>query len=305
MRVLVTGAAGFMGSYLTELLVQQREPVAILCRSSSNLWRIQHLLPQVTLIKGDLLSLSDSETEIARFAPDTVFHLGWFGVTNSFHHDYRQVEENLQATLNLIRVSLKAGVHTWVGLGSQAEYGPQNQKITEQTPLSPTTLYGTAKICAYLLAKQLLAQNQRRFLWLRIFSTYGPKDNPSWMIPYLIQTLIQRKKPSLTACEQKWDYLYAGDAARAIYLAAVQEQTEGVYNIGSGQAVSLCSIVEQLRDLVDPSLPLGIGDIPYRPDQVMHLEADISRLQQATGWCPQFTLAEGLQRTVAWQKAQL
>jgi dTDP-D-glucose 4,6-dehydratase len=183
------------------------------------------------------------------------------------------------------------------------EYGPQ-PKITEQTPLSPTTLYGTAKICAYLLAKQLLAQNQRRFLWLRIFSTYGPKDNPSWMIPYLIQTLMQGKKPSLTACEQKWDYLYAGDVASAIYLAAVQEQTEGVYNIGSGQAVSLCSIVEQLRDLVDPSLPLGIGDIPYRPDQVMHLEADISRLQQATGWSPQFTLAEGLQRTVAWYKAQ-
>jgi len=305
MRAFVTGATGYLGSYLTELLVERGESVAILCRPRSNLWRIQHLLSKVTKIEGDLLSLSEIEPKIVKFAPDTVFHLGWFGVTNAFHNDFRQVEENIQGTLSLIKVSIKAGSRTWLGLGSQAEYGPHCQKISELAETSPTTLYGRAKLCTFLLARKLIAKSRMRFLWVRVFSTYGPKDNPSWMIPYLIQTIMQGKRPSLTSCEQKWDYLYAQDAARAIYLAAATEKAQGVYNLGSGQAVPLCSIVERLRNLINPSIALGFGDIPYRPDQVMHLEADISRLNKATGWSPQINLDEGLKRTVDWHKSRV
>ncbi|HUS34651.1 MAG TPA: NAD(P)-dependent oxidoreductase, partial [Verrucomicrobiae bacterium] len=77
------------------------------------------------------------------------------------------------------------------------------------------------------------------------------------------------------------------------------------FNLGSGRAESLRKIVETLRDAIDPKLPLGIGEVPYRPDQVMHLEADISKLTKATGWTPATSLEDGLKQTVAWHRQQL
>jgi nucleoside-diphosphate-sugar epimerase len=138
-----------------------------------------------------------------------------------------------------------------------------------------------------------------------VFSTYGPLEDLSWMIPYLIRTLLRRERPSLTACEQQWDYLFGPDAADAIWSVAKTTTATGVFNFGSGRANSLRKIVETLRDAIDPNLPLGIGEVPYRPDQVMHLEADIARLTRATGWTPATSLEEGLKQTVAWHKTQL
>ena len=300
MRALVTGATGFIGSYLTELLVRQGEPVAVLCRPGSNTWRIREVLPQVTQISGDLLDLPAVASQIRDFAPDTVFHLAWYGVGNSYRNDEDQVDKNLYSSLALARLARDLGCATWLGIGSQAEYGPQNRAIDETAPANPTTLYGTAKLCVYLLLRQLLAGSRTRLVWMRLFSSYGPKDNPEWMIPYLIQSLLRGEKPALTAGEQKWDYLYVSDVARALYLAGVTTAAAGVFNVGSGRAETLRSIIERIRDYIDPELPLGFGQVPYRPDQVMHLQADTSRLQEQTGWQPQVGLADGLRQTIAW-----
>src|SRR5436853_4032228 len=125
------------------------------------------------------------------------------------------------------------------------------------------------------------------------------------MIPYLILGLLRGEKPALTACEQKWDYLFGPDAADAIWSVLQAPSATGVFNLGSGSVASLRKIVETIRDAINPKLQLGIGEVPYRPDQVMHLEADISRLTQATGWTPATALEEGLRRTVAWHADEM
>ena len=119
------------------------------------------------------------------------------------------------------------------------------------------------------------------------------------MIPYLIRALLKGERPALTACEQRWDYLFGPDAADAVW-AVARSDASGIFNLGAGRAESLRAIVETLRDAIDPKLPLGMGEVPYRPDQVMHLEADISRLTEATGWRPATSLQDGLKQTVAW-----
>jgi UDP-glucose 4-epimerase len=300
MRAMVTGATGFLGSYLTQLLVRNGETVAIVHRPHSDLTRIQGILSQVTKIRGDLMELSDIEDEILGFVPDTIFHLAWYGVGNRHHNDEDQIDKNLYSTLDLMRLAIRSGCPTWIGLGSQAEYGPQNRILDEDAPTEPTTMYGAVKLCTYLLCKQMAIANLMRFVWIRVFSAYGPKDNADWMIPYLIRMLLRGEKPQLTPGEQKWDYLYAEDAAEAIYSVATTQKAEGVFNLGSGQVHTLRRIVEQIRDIIDPSLPLGFGEVPYRSDQVMHLQADVSKLQRVTGWSPQVSLEEGLRKTVEW-----
>jgi UDP-glucose 4-epimerase len=124
------------------------------------------------------------------------------------------------------------------------------------------------------------------------------------MIPTLIQSLLQRQRPALTPGTQLWDYLYVEDVARAIARVALDPAATGIFNLGSGSPQTVRSIAEQVRDAIDPHLPLGFGDVPFRPDQVMHLQADTRRLSQTTGWTPQVQLGEGLQRTIEWFRAQ-
>jgi UDP-glucose 4-epimerase len=297
-KILITGATGFLGAHLVRRLAREDVQMALLIRPGSNRWRIEPLPKNATIIPGSLADLPTKQIE--QFAPDTIVHAAWHGVTNQHRNDPSQIAENLLPTLKLIEVGCKH----FIGLGSQAEYGPLNKKISETDPTEPTTLYGATKLSACHLTRQLCGQQGIRWSWLRVFSTYGPLEDLSWMIPYLIRELLAGKKPALTACEQKWDYLFGPDAADAIWSVAKSNAT-GLFNLGSGRAESLRKIVETLRDTVDPKLPLGIGEVPYRPDQVMHLEADISKLTKATGWTPATSLEDGLKQAVAWHRQQL
>jgi nucleoside-diphosphate-sugar epimerase len=302
MRALVTGSSGFLGSYLTELLIQRGIPVAILCRQNSDPWRIRHLLPYVTRITGDIEELEKAETAIEAFGPDTVFHLAWFGAGNEYRNDEEQIHRNLFSALALLKLAIRIKCSTWIGVGSQAEYGPSNCIVSETSPTRPSTMYGAVKLSTYLLTRQIALAAGIRHSWVRPFSAYGPKDNPTWMIPYVILTLLRRQRPALTRCEQRWDYIYVTDVAEALYEVAVTPSAYGVFNLGSGTGVTLHGVVEQIRDLIDPNLPLGFGEVPYRPDQVMHLQADIEKLKAATQWCPIVPLGIGLASTVAWYR---
>jgi len=338
MKALITGATGFVGSHLTEWLVSRGHAVAVLRRESTNPWRLEKVLSSVTSILADpeqlanrvpLLrrssagrnslactaceqavahrngkgGLGQAAESILRFAPDVLFHAGWHGVAGGRRNDVDQIQRNLGSTAALIDLAAQAGCKTIVALGSQAEYGPQNRMLDETAPTNPTTTYGVAKLCAYQISRHLTQQAGMRLAWIRIFSLYGPRDTPEFMIPSMMRTLLRREKPSLTAGEQLWDYLYVEDAAEAICRVAETPSAKGVFNLGSGRAQAIRSIVETLRDLIDPSLPLGLGEVPYRPDQVMHLQADISRISAATGWMPRTKLADGLARTIAWQRS--
>ena len=304
MRVLLTGATGFVGAYTLRALARGGEEVTLLLREESDLWRIRELVKPEMVVRGDLRNWEQVRAEIAARKPEVVIHSAWTGVGNKLRNDAIQVDDNLMPTIRFFRACAEMRVKHFVGIGSQAEYGPLNRRISEREVTEPTTLYGATKLATCVLLRQLAEQTGVRFAWLRIFSTYGPMEDAGWLIPYLIQTLLKGERPALTACEQKWDYLYGADAGEAIYRMALEAGAKGVFNLGSGQVYTLRRIVETIRDMIDPKLPLGFGEAPYRPDQVMHLEADITRLEKATGWAPRTSIEEGLRECVRWWGAQ-
>lgn len=297
-RVLVTGASGFVGAAVVRQLVAQGRKVAVLLRESSKPWRLAEEMSQIKVIQGDLGRLEAVAGEVCSFAPHAVAHLAWEGVKGADRNHSMQLD-NVQASFNLYQLARNAGASCFVGLGSQAEYGPCGGRIHESTPPFPTTVYGATKLGTGLVLNRLAASQNFAFSWLRLFSTYGPRDDPSWLIPYVTLQLLEGKRPALTEAEQKWDYLYVEDVAAGV-IAALDNQARGIFNLGSGIAVPLREIVTQVRDRISPALPLGFGEVPYRFDQVMHLEADISALRAVTGWRPVVNLADGIAETVDW-----
>lgn len=301
MRIFVTGATGFVGSHLVKRLVERGDTVAILMRGASDPWRIRDILPQVEVVFGDLNSIDASSYAIWTFAPDTIVHLAWWGVGGKFRNDPRQVS-NINATTSFVQLAQWAGARNWIGLGSQAEYGPNvTQPVTENATPQPTSLYGITKLSAGLLAKHFYSTAGLRFAWVRLFAAYGPRDESDWLIPYVIRTLLANTRPALSLGEQRWDYLYIDDAVDGLIKIIDESAASGAFNLGSGCSPTIARVAEMIRDIIDPSLPLGLGDIPYSPNQIMHLQADVSRLR-SLGWEPKISLVEGLHRTIDWLK---
>ena len=288
MRALVTGATGFLGSYVVQELLDRGHDVAVLMRSTSVAWRIKDLLPRVHAITGSLDQVEKLRPALREFNAECVLHLAWEGVANTDRNNPAQAR-NICHTLELAALSAEFGARTFIGAGSQAEYGPYPRAISETDATTPTTLYGKAKLAAGDMTAQLLLACNVRFAWLRVFSTYGPKDADHWLIPSTIKTLRERRRMALTACEQAWGFLYATDAAAAFRTIAEDDAASGIYNVGSPDAPSLREMITMLRDLIDPMAELGFGEMPYRPDQVMVLRANVDHLF-AHGWTPRSSI---------------
>jgi UDP-glucose 4-epimerase len=302
-RVLLTGASGFVGSRVTRHLVTRGVPTAVLLRESSNTRRIDDLLPRCTVIRGELANLADVREAVLAFEPTAIIHLAWNGVKSADRNSLVQMH-NVAHSISLFQLAVDIGCRNFVGLGSQAEYGPQSGRISEHAPTRPTTAYGAAKLSTGLVLERAAASRGICFAWLRLFSSYGPDDDPNWLIPYLIGRLLAREIPSLTRAEQIWDYIHVDDAAAAV-VAILDAQANGMFNLGSGIGRPLRETIELIRDCIDPSLQLGFGQMAYRHDQVMHLEADCTELANATGWRPQVSLEVGINDTVKWYREQI
>ncbi|HUS35526.1 MAG TPA: NAD(P)-dependent oxidoreductase, partial [Verrucomicrobiae bacterium] len=163
MKILITGATGFLGAHLVRRLAREDVQMALLIRPGSNQWRIDPLPKNAAIITG---SLSDLPTKaIEQFGPDTIVHAAWHGVTNEHRNDPTQ-SENLKPTAMLAEIGCKH----FIGLGSQAEYGPLNKKITETDGTEPTTLYGATKLAAGTVTQERCGQLGVRWSWLRVFS---------------------------------------------------------------------------------------------------------------------------------------
>lgn len=293
-RAFVTGASGFIGAAVVRKLLENGVEVAVLQRDTACQPRLKMLEHQLTFIKtGCERDLPDVDL-LRAWKPDTVFHLGWGGVGGSQRNETGIQIQNTETAVGLVQICAAIGVEHFVGAGSQAEYGPKHCAITESDLPSPTTVYGAAKLATMHLTRCMCKLSGIGHTWLRVFSTYGPGDNPDWLLPSVIRQLRRGERPSLTLGEQIWDFLHVNDAATAFYLAA-SKRAFGTYNLGSGCAISLRELLCMIRNAINPALELGFGDIAYRPDQVMHLQADISALANAVQWRPEIQIEQGIQ----------
>lgn len=301
-RIVITGPTGAIGIALIGACVDAGHEVLALCHKGSK--RIARIPadPAVQIAEFDLDHLDEVAGRIAD-SYDVFYHLAWAGTVGDARNDMKLQNDNVRHTLDALDLARALGCTAFVGAGSQAEYGRVEGMLRPDTPVNPENGYGMAKLCAGQMTRVAAHRTGMKHVWTRILSIYGPYDGEGTMVMSTIRALQAGKRPSFTPAGQLWDYLYAEDAGRALLLAGTKGADGATYCVGSGQARPLRSYIEAIRDCVDGTASLGIGEVPYAPKQVMHLQADISALTADTGFVPQVTFEEGIARTVAWCSA--
>lgn len=297
-RCLVTGASGVVGSAVVRLLVERGQRVAAMVRPHGNRSRLDDVADHVEFIEATLECLENAASAIERFRSQMVFHLAWYGSDRASRNSPAQMATNVPGSLKLLDQVLRAGAGCWVGVGSQAEYGPQPGRLEESLTPRPADAYGLAKLRVGDVSRARCQSAGVRAVWLRLLATYGPADDDRHLIPYVIRTLLAGETPRLSAGTQAWDYLYVDDAAEAI-VAAAFSNASGVFNLASGSAWTVRQITTFLRDVISPGAALEFGQAA--PDS---LETDISRIVETIGWKPRTSLEDGLRRTVEWYRAR-
>lgn len=301
-RAVITGATGAIGTALAGELAAGNIEVLVLTHKDS---KRNCVIPKDPLICVRFCSLSG----LGDFCPDTddkfdiFYHLAWKGAAGSGRNDMYLQLENIKASLDAVKLAKRLGCHTFIGAGSQAEYGRQQQALRADTPAFPETGYGYAKLCAGQMTRDYAHQTGLRHIWTRILSVYGPNDGELSFISMLLRKLLKGERAQTTFGEQQWDYLYSKDAAAALKLLAEKGIDGKTYVIGSGRSRPLREYIYAVRDLIDPDLALGIGEASYASNQVMYLCADIEELTRDTGWKPSVDFLSGISECIKEWKA--
>ncbi len=294
-RAVVTGATGVVGKALVEALAEKGLDVLVLCRPESREKIMDHKRVKVLPVGlEDLCQLAGHQD-----GPwDVFYHLAWQGTTGEGREDLYLQTQNIHYALRAVEAAARLGCKRFVSAGSQAEYGRTWTPLAPETPTFPQTGYGIAKLCAGQMTRRRAQQLGLEHIWVRILSVYGPGESENGLIPSLIRGLRQDQPPALTAGEQIWDYLYSGDCAQAFYLLGERGVSGSTYVLGSGQGRPLKEYLQILAKQVAPGRELTFGTLAYGPEQVMHLQGDISRLTRDTHWQPTTDFAQGIGRIV-------
>lgn len=302
MRIIITGPTGAIGHALIELCISKGIEVLAICHRSST--RISQL-PSSELVKVIELDADEYyEYEPDNTLPfDVFYHFAWGGTTGASRNDTDAQMRNIQYALDAVRLAQRFGCNTFIGAGSQAEYGRTSEDLKPGTPVHPENGYGIAKLCAGQMTRLLCNQLGIRHIWTRILSVYGPYDGENSMIISAIRKMIAGEQVQFTAGEQIWDYLYSSDAASAMLLIGQKGICGKTYIVSSGNCRRLKEYIEIIINVVNPDIKPVIGGVPYSDKQVMYLCGDISELTEDTGFVPSMSFDEGIQKVADYVRS--
>lgn len=293
MRVLLTGATGFVGREIVRPLLAKGLEVHALGRSDPN-------MPGVLHHPLDLLGAADLAPVRAIGATHLV-HLAWHP-----GRDFWTASENLDwvaASLRLVRAFAAGGGRRAVVAGSCAEYGWRPERLDEAaSPIAPVMLYGTAKAALHTLLAGAAPALGLSLAWARIFFPYGPRERSQRLLGTLLDAMRRNDIARFSAGTQRRDFIHVEDVAAAI-VAILAAPIEGAVNVASGNAVAVRRFVEIAATAADMTDRVAFSDAPLPPSEPPLIEGSIERLT-ASGFCPRFSLADGLADAVARFRAR-
>ncbi len=307
-RVLVTGASGFIGRWVARCLSRGGADLWLAARDVTRLSRVTEAYAiQGRMVQVNLEDLHACGEMVDRVRPEIVFNMAGYGVDPAERDEKTawRINEELVGVL----AAAMASRHRpgWSGLrlvhaGSAFEYGPAEEMITEKTLERPDALYGRSKLGGSARLREVCGEHGLPAATARLFTVYGPGERPHRLLPSLVNASKIGRPLALTGGKQERDFTYVADAAQGMLrLGAVPRVDGAVVNLGSGKLLSVKEFtLAAARALGMPDHLLEFGKIPYREDEPKQPPVSMDFLQQLLGWRPTTTVEQGIEKTLGF-----
>lgn len=329
--VMVTGANGFVGSHLTEKLVELGAHVHVFVRASSSgaLRNIGPLGNQIVIHRGDLTDKQAVQVALQALKSDggkpVIFHLGAQAhVGESWTRPYETLTTNIIGTVNLLQsiVDLDLDVHRVDSAGSSEEYGNVREEVRhlyrfknggglildEQSPLNPLSVYATSKVAEDFLTRNYFKSYGIPTVVTRMFNNYGPRQNPRFITGTIITQALSRDDIQLGYMLSKRDFCFVRDGAMGHIHVALFGEPGDVYVFGHGENVSMLEWYEMIIRIGQENGHWGEKTLHADTDgrnrlggsEVEELLVDYTKLNKLTGWQPRYCWEDGLREAIDW-----
>lgn len=301
-RVIITGATGFVGANLARRLLRDGHELHLLVRKNYTAWRIETIRSNVKIHEVDLLDADKLNTVVKQVHPDWIFHLATYGAYSSQTNIHKMIQTNLTGTVNLVEACLKTSFEAFVNTGSSSEYGYKDHAPSEKEWLEPNSHYAVTKASATLLCRFLALSRHVRLVTLRLYSVYGPFEEPTRLIPTLIIHGLRGDLPTLVNANVARDFVYVEDVNDAYLLAAsgIEQEIGSVYNIGTGRQTSIMEVVATARRKMKITADPLWGSMQDRNWDTAVWVADNKTAQESLSWKPRYDFNQGFEETINW-----
>jgi len=312
-NVLVTGAGGFIGSHLTELLVEKGLNVkAFVHYNSNNSWGWldnSHVKNDIEVVSGDIRDF-DSVKSAAK-STDTIYHLAaLIGIPYSYVSPLAYIRTNIEGTYNILQSARDLGIENLMITSTSETYGTaQYIPIDENHPAVGQSPYSATKISADQIALSYFRSFNLPVKVVRPFNTYGPRQSARAIIPTVISQLLAGKNElHLGNLTPTRDFTFVKDTASGFYEIAKSEKLIGeVTNIGMKEEIPMGDLVNLIGELLECEIKIIAEEQRIRPgkSEVERLYCDNSKIMANTQWRPEFNLKTGLKETISWMKQSM
>jgi len=308
-NVLVTGAGGFIGSHLTEHLVDLRTNVKAFVRyNSRNDWGLLELLPEEKLSKIEVITGDLRDVDAVRHAVkdvDIIFHLGsLIAIPYSYVHPRETIETNILGTLNVLMAAKENKIEKFIHTSTSEVYGTARYvPIDENHPLQGQSPYSASKIGADKIAESFYRSFDLPMAIIRPFNTFGPRQSARAVIPTIITQALTKDKVYLGSLHPTRDCTYVKDVTKGFIKVAESPKSIGeVINIGSNFEISIGELAKRIISLIDKNVKIVSDSSRIRPQksEVERLWCDNTKAKKLLSWTPSTPLEEGLKKTIGW-----
>lgn len=295
-RVLITGASGFLGWHcLASLAARGWSDIHAVSRAPG----APGTPSTATWHRGDLIDPAGIAALVREVKASHALHLAWYTMPGQ----YASSPENLRwlaASATLLEEFARAGGKRFVAAGTCAEYDLSHGTCSETlTPLQPRTPYGVAKHALQTVVSAFGAGLGVSTAWGRLFFPYGPREHPRRLVAYVTRSLLAGIPALCSSGEQRRDFLFAGDVGDA-FAVLLESDFNGIVNIGSGEAVAVRSVIDEIGAQLGRMDLIRLGVRPQPSAEPALLVADVARLHREVGWRPRVGLAEGIAASIAY-----
>jgi nucleoside-diphosphate-sugar epimerase len=299
----VTGSTGFVGAVLTRRLLADGHEVHTAFKSTTARWRLTGLEHELHQHQLDLRDEERVRSVVASIRPEVIYHLATHGAYPSQTDADGIIQTNILGTWNILKALGRIDYEVFVNSGSSSEYGFKDYAMRETDLLEPNSYYSVAKCAQTLLCQHVAKTESRPITTFRLFSVYGPFEEPSRLIPTLIRRCFAGEDLTLVDPDIARDFVYVDDVVDAYLRTDKLAQLRGeIINIGTGVQNPIRQVAELALRLTGARVACHWGAMPSRVWDARTWVADCTKSARLLGWRPITTLSEGLEQTIAWTR---